>query len=79
MATELSATAESAAAQSAAALIDSSSGPRGRPSWSGLLRLSLVAIPIKAYPVLNRAAAIEFNQLHARCGRRIQYHKHCPV
>src|ERR1700686_2890085 len=52
---------------------------RGRPSWSGLLRLSLVAVPVKAYPALSSAAAIHFNQLHADCGQRIHYQKHCPV
>jgi hypothetical protein len=38
-----------------------SSGSRGRPSWSGLLRLSLVSVPVKAYPALNTSAAIHFN------------------
>lgn len=52
---------------------------RGRPSWSGLLRLSLVAVPVKAYPAHSSAAAIHFNQLHARCGQRIHYQKRCPV
>jgi DNA end-binding protein Ku len=56
-----------------------SSASRGRPSWSGLLRLSLVSVPVKAYPALNTSAAIHFNQLHADCGQRIQYQKHCPV
>jgi DNA end-binding protein Ku len=54
-------------------------GPRGRFSWSGLLRLNLVTIPVKAYPAKNSAAAIQFNQLHANCGRRIQHQKRCPV
>jgi hypothetical protein len=27
---------------------------RGRPSWSGLLRLSLVSVLVKAYPVVTR-------------------------
>jgi DNA end-binding protein Ku len=51
---------------------------RGRPSWSGLLRLSLVAVPVKAYPALSSATAVHFNQLHADCGQRIQYQKRCP-
>ena len=54
-------------------------GVRGRPSWSGLLRLSLVTVPVKAYPAHSGAAAIQFNQLHANCGRRIQHQKRCPV
>jgi DNA end-binding protein Ku len=54
-------------------------GPRGRPSWSGLLRLSLVAVPVKAYPALSTAGAIHCNQLHRDCGQRIHYQKHCPA
>ena len=52
--------------------------PRGRPSWSGLLRISLVSVPVQAYPALNRAAACHFHFLHAACGQRINYQKHCP-
>jgi DNA end-binding protein Ku len=56
----------------------SESAPRGRHSWSGLLRLSLVALPVKAYPVVRSAAPSHFHFLHADCGQRLQYHKHCP-
>jgi DNA end-binding protein Ku len=52
--------------------------PRGRPSWLGLLRISLVAVPVKAYPVVSSAAGSHFHFLHAGCGRRISYLKHCP-
>ncbi|MBI3407624.1 MAG: hypothetical protein HY040_04620 [Planctomycetes bacterium] len=62
-ATEIRATAETAAAQSTAA-----------QSTAALIDSS--SRP-RGRP--NRAAAIEFNQLHARCGHRIQYHKTCPV
>ncbi len=55
------------------------SAPRGRASWSGLLRLSLVAVPVKAYPATSSSDAIHFNQLHADCGERIAYEKRCPV
>jgi hypothetical protein len=54
-------------------------GPRGRPSWSGLLRLSLVTVPVKAYLAHRGAGATHFNQLHANCGQRIQHQKRCPV
>lgn len=54
-------------------------GPRGRPSWSGLLRLSLVTVPIKAYPAHRGAGTTPFNQLHANCGERIQHQKRCPM
>lgn len=66
----------------AAALLPASSpaaapGPRGRASWSGLLRLSLVAVPVKAYPAVSTSDAVHFNQLHADCGQRISYQKCC--
>ena len=51
---------------------------RGRASWSGLLQLSLVTIPVKAYPAASTSQQIHFNQLHAGCGQRIRYEKHCP-
>jgi DNA end-binding protein Ku len=52
---------------------------RGRPSWSGLLRLSLVTVPVKAYAaVSSSAAASRFHFLHAGCQQRIAYRKHCP-
>lgn len=56
-----------------------SSAPRGRASWSGMLRLSLVAVPVKAYPATSSSDTIHFNQLHADCGERITYEKRCPV
>jgi DNA end-binding protein Ku len=53
--------------------------PRGRPSWSGLLRISLVAVPVKAYAaVSSRSSSLQAHLLHADCGQRIAYHKHCP-
>jgi DNA end-binding protein Ku len=51
--------------------------PRGRPSWSGLLRLSLVSLPVKAYPAVSSTSACHFHLLHAGCGQRITYAKHC--
>jgi len=55
------------------------SAPPGRPSWSGILRISLVAIPIKAYPaVTSSSRGPQAHLLHADCGQRITYHKHCP-
>jgi DNA end-binding protein Ku len=51
---------------------------RGRPSWSGLLRLSLVNVPVKAYPAVASAATSPFHLLHDGCGQRIRYAKNCP-
>jgi DNA end-binding protein Ku len=53
--------------------------PRGRASWSGLLKLSLVAVPVKAYPATSTSQEIHLNQLHAGCGQRIRHEKCCPV
>jgi DNA end-binding protein Ku len=53
--------------------------PSGRPSWSGLLQLNLVGIPLKAYPAVRQREAPAFHQLHADCGQRIRCPKHCPV
>jgi DNA end-binding protein Ku len=55
------------------------SAPRGRASWSGLLRLSLVAVPVQAYPAVGSNEGVQLNQLHAGCGERIRYEKRCPV
>src|SRR5262245_54795651 len=53
--------------------------PQGRASWSGLLRLSLVSVPVKAYPANTAANESHCHQLHADCGQRIRYLKQCPV
>ena len=53
--------------------------PRARASWSGLLKISLLAVPVKAYPAAATDSKIHFNQLHAGCGQRIRYEKHCPA
>ncbi len=54
--------------------------PRGRPSWSGILRISLVAVPVKAYAAVRSRSSSSppCHLLHADCGQRIAYHKHCP-
>ncbi len=50
-----------------------------RPSWSGLLQVGLLAIPIKAYPALVSAAEVPAHLLHAGCGQRLRYDKCCPL
>jgi DNA end-binding protein Ku len=52
---------------------------RGRPSWSGLLRLSLVAVPVQAYPAALSTEETHLYQLHAGCGLRVRHEKHCPA
>ena len=50
-----------------------------RSSWKASLRLSLVCVPVKAYPAaVSGGGEIRFHQLHADCGCRIQYQKRCP-
>ena len=61
------------------AVVETSPAPRGRASWSGLLRLSLVAVPVKAYPAVGTSETVQLNQLHRDCGQRIRYEKHCPL
>src|SRR5216683_810736 len=53
--------------------------PYGRPSWSGLLQLSLVGIPLKAYPAVRTRDVPSAHLLHADCGQRLRYAKHCPA
>jgi DNA end-binding protein Ku len=53
--------------------------PFGRPSWSGLLQFSLVGIPLKAYPAVRTRDVPSGHFLHAACGQRLRYAKHCPV
>src|SRR5262249_30757139 len=62
-----------------AAAVPAAAAPRGRASWSGLLRLSLVAVPVKAYPATTTTSETHCHQLHADCGQRIRYLKQCPV
>jgi DNA end-binding protein Ku len=53
--------------------------PGGRPCWSGLLQFSLVGIPLKAYPAVRTRDVPVGHLLHAHCGRRLRYAKHCPT
>jgi DNA end-binding protein Ku len=50
-----------------------------RASWTGIMQLSLLAVPLKAYPAVSTTDSIRFNQLHAACKQRIRYEKHCPI
>jgi DNA end-binding protein Ku len=50
-----------------------------RSSWKGYLKLSLVAVPLKAYNATSEGTGIQLNQLHEECHSRIRYQKTCPV
>jgi DNA end-binding protein Ku len=56
--------------------------PRQPPAAGGLvcgpLRISLVGVPVKAFAAVSTASASHFHMLHADCGQRLQYQKHCP-
>jgi DNA end-binding protein Ku len=51
----------------------------GRASWSGLLKLHLVLVPVKAYTAAVSGQDLHFHQLHAGCGQRVRYEKRCPL
>jgi DNA end-binding protein Ku len=59
--------------------LGTASVPGCRPTWSGLLQFSLVNVPVKAFPAVRNREVSHFHQLHADCGQRIRYAKHCPV
>jgi DNA end-binding protein Ku len=69
---------QEAGAAASATVNAATAAPLGRASWSGFLRLSLVVVPVKAYPAVSTTETIAFNQLHADCGQRINYQKVCP-
>lgn len=51
-----------------------------RSSWKGFLRLSLVSVPVKAYPAnATSTSEIQLNQLHKECHSRVKYQKVCPI
>ncbi|MCA9151061.1 MAG: Ku protein [Planctomycetales bacterium] len=50
-----------------------------RSSWKGYLKVSLVAIPVKAYNATSESNSIQLNQLHEECHSRIRYQKTCPI
>lgn len=47
----------------------------GRPVWSGQIRLSLVALPVKLYTATESASKLSFHQVHEPSGKRIRYEK----
>ena len=51
-----------------------------RSVWSGFIRFSLVAVPVKAFTAAaSGGGEISLNQLHKECHSRIQYKKTCPI
>lgn len=52
--------------------------PASRASWIGQLRLGDLCAPVKAYAAIATPPENPLRQLHAGCGRRIEYRKWCP-
>ena len=51
-----------------------------RSAWEGFLKLSLIAMPVRAYNSAARdRGEIRFHQVHKGCGQRVQYRKFCPT
>lgn len=48
-----------------------------RPTWKGVLKISLVTIPIKVFPATEASSGLSFNQLHAECQSRISQKRWC--
>jgi DNA end-binding protein Ku len=49
-----------------------------RPSWKGALKLSLIAIPVRAYAATRPHADVAFRQFHRVCHTPVQLKKWCP-
>jgi DNA end-binding protein Ku len=47
----------------------------GRAYWKGILRLSLVSIPVEVYNAVDTSSEIHLNQIHKPSGKRINYTK----
>jgi DNA end-binding protein Ku len=50
-----------------------------RPTWKGVLKISLVSIPIKVFPATDTSAVLDFHQLHRDCQTRIQQKRWCAT
>lgn len=51
----------------------------GRAIWKGVLKISLVTIPIKVFPATDSSDGLSFNQLHESCRSRMQQKRWCPT
>lgn len=49
-----------------------------RPYWSGHVRLSLVAFPVRLYPAIESKSQVTLHQYHKPTGERIRYQKIVP-
>ena len=51
--------------------------PATRASWCGQLKLGTLCAPVKAYAAIATPPETPLRQLHAACGKRIEYRKCC--
>ena len=52
--------------------------PASRSSWSGVLKLGGIHVPVKGYSAAVMQRDSPLHQVHAGCGCRIQQIKNCP-
>lgn len=50
----------------------------GRPVWTGQIRLSLVALPVKLYTATESRSTLTYHQIHEPSGKRVRYEKTVP-
>jgi DNA end-binding protein Ku len=48
-----------------------------RATWKGVLKISLVTIPIKVFPATEASDGLQFHQLHESCQTRVAQRKWC--
>jgi len=60
------------------ALQQPSPPPASRASWTGSLTFDDVSIPVKAYGLSVTSPSGPLCQIHAGCGRKLEYRKCCP-
>ncbi len=53
-------------------------GVASRAAWKGVIKLSLITIPIRVYPATDTGSDVSFRQLHRKCHTPIQLKKWCP-
>ena len=58
--------------------VEPQQGACSRASWTGQLVLGPINVPVKAYPAVIAPTKSPLHQIHADCGRQIQYRKTCP-
>jgi DNA end-binding protein Ku len=49
-----------------------------RSIWRGVIKLSLISIPVRLYPATTSQSDVSFRQYHRKCRTAIQMKKWCP-